>query len=188
MLDQYRFAVKLAASMSQLHEEHDHHGAHVAGLARQVAMAQGLPLSAVALIEIGAHLHDIGKLRLPSKLLNVPRKLTPAEMVEIQKHTTLGWAIVDQADFAPAICEIVRHHHECYDGNGYPDRLAGQQIPLGARIVAICDVYAAMITQRPHRPPFTQAFAQSYLQAGKGQVFDPDLVDLFVAVVAKAEA
>jgi putative nucleotidyltransferase with HDIG domain len=131
------------------------------------------------LVETGAHLHDLGKLLLPKELLNAPRKLEEEERAQINTHAALGWAMVQLAGFEPVICEIVRHHHERYDGNGYPDHLTAEQIPLGARLVAICDVFAALTHPRPYRAAYTRPFARKFLQAGKGQAFDPPLVDLF---------
>jgi putative nucleotidyltransferase with HDIG domain len=177
--DQYQGVKKLVVAMSMMHEEHDHHGPQVAALSKQLAAARGLPESQVALIEIGAWLHDIGKLMISRELLNLKRKLEPAELKTVQQHTTLGWAIVDQAGFEPEICDIVRHHHERYDGNGYPDRLPADQILIGPQIVAICDVYSALTHPRPYRPGYTARLARSYLQTGKGQAHDPQLVDLF---------
>ena len=179
MEDGYQLVRRLVASMSVLHEEHDHHGPHVATLARAMAVALGMPKRMVALVETGGFLHDIGKLLLPKQLLNYPGKLEPAELNRMHTHTTLGWAIVDQAGFDLVICEIVRSHHERYDGNGYPDRLSGEQIPLPARIAAVCDVYAALVQPRSYREAYGPDFARSYLESGRGTIFDPHLVEVF---------
>lgn len=178
-MEQYDAVKRLATAMSILHEEHDHHGQHTAELARALAAACRLPAHEVAFIDVGAHLHDIGKLLIDKNILMAPRKLSPEEMNQVQLHASLGWAAVDQAGFEPAICMIVRHHHERYDGNGYPDQLQGEEISLGARIVRIADAYAALISDRSYRRAYDRSFARSYIQAGKATEFDAHLVDLF---------
>ena len=178
-MEEYRLVRQLVSAMSMLHEEHDHHGPQVASLARALAVALGMPKPMVEKIETGAYLHDIGKILVPKQLLNHPGRLEPADLNRIHQHTTLGWAIVDQAGFDLTICEIVRSHHERYDGNGYPDRLSGEQIPLAARIVAVCDVYAALVQPRSYREAYGPDFARSFVEQGRGKAFDPLLVDLF---------
>jgi putative nucleotidyltransferase with HDIG domain len=171
--------LRLVSAMSLMRETHNHHGEQVAALARGLAIAAGLEEPAVYLIEAGAHLHDIGKILVSRTVLNAPRKLSPQEIHEMRQHTTLGWALVESAGFETTICEIVRHHHECYDGNGYPDHLAGESIPLAARIVAICDTYEALTHPRTYRSAFSDRFARTYMETGKNRAFDPRLVDLF---------
>jgi HD-GYP domain-containing protein (c-di-GMP phosphodiesterase class II) len=118
-------------------------------------------------------------------VLNAPRKLSPQEIYEMRQHTTLGWALVESAGFDPAICEIVRHHHECYDGNGYPDHLAGESIPLAARIVSICDSYEALTHPRTYRSAFSPSFARTFMETGRGHAYDPGLMDLFFEKVIR---
>ena len=182
----YDLVRRLATAMSAMRETHDRHGEQVATLARDLALAAGLEESKVSLIEVGAHLHDIGKIMVRREILNAPRKLSPEETAEMRLHAMLGWALVEQAGFDPVICEIVRYHHECYDGNGYPDRLQGENIPLAARIVAICDSYEALTNPRTYRSAFSASFAQTFMQSGKSRAFDPHLVDLFFLKVIKA--
>jgi len=157
----------------------------VAPLARDLAIAAGCTADLVELITIGAHLHDIGKIVVPRDILNAARKLSPDEMAQIQLHTSLGWALVEQAGFETVICEIVRHHHERYDGNGYPDRLQGEGIPIGARVVGIADSYEALTSARTYRSAYTPPFAMSYMKADRGRVYDPNLLDLFFTKVIK---
>lgn len=182
-MDPYGAVKRLVTAMSILHEQHDHHGQHTAELARKLAQAAGVSGPSLEQLETGAHLHDLGKLFCDPKILRAPRKLTPEEMEVVQQHTVLGWASVDQAGYEPSICEIVRSHHERYDGNGYPDGLAGESIPLGARIVRVADCYAALISPRVYRSAYSPPFAKSYLQAGRGAEFDGHLVDLFFELV-----
>lgn len=181
----YEAVKRLASAILALREAHDHHGPNVARLAEQLARVVGLPAQDVELIEIGAHLHDIGKVLIRKDLLNMPRKLTPEEIVEMRLHAIYGWAIVEQAGFESTICDVVRHHHERYDGNGYPDQLSLQQIPVSARIVCICDTYEALVSRRSYREAYSPSFARNFIRSGNGTYFDPHLVDLFFEQVIK---
>lgn len=181
----YEPVKRLTSAILALRETHNHHGPRVAYLATQLADLAGLPADQVGLIEVGAHLHDIGKVLIRKDLLNMPRKLTPEEVSEMRLHAMYGWAIVEQAGFESVICDIVRHHHERYDGNGYPDRLPNQQIPLAARIVSICDAYQALTSRRSYRDAYSASFARNFMQSDRGQFFDPRLLDLFLEKVIK---
>ena len=181
----YTAVKRLVSSISALRETHDHHSPVVSVLAEKLATVAGLSVDQIASIGAGAHLHDIGKIMVRRELLNATRKLTKVEIVEAHTHAELGWVIVDQAGFEPTICEITRHHHERYDGNGYPDRLRGEQIPLGARITSICDVYGALTSDRSYRKAYTLKFAVNFMQSERGKAFDPQLLDLFFDQVIK---
>lgn len=181
----YDLVLRLASAMSQMRETHDHHGEQSGAMARDLAIAAGLKQPQVQLIEVGAHLHDIGKILVSRAVINAPRRLSPQETHEMRQHTTLGWALVEQAGFDPVICEIVRHHHECYDGNGYPDHLAGESIPFAARIVTICDYYEAFTNPRAYRSAFSPSFTRSFMENSRGVIFDPGLLDLFFQEVKK---
>lgn len=170
---------KLAGILSALREPWDHHGDDVEKYAVILATALKLPKEEVELIGVGANLHDIGKLVMREELLNLPRKLELEERAQLERHTMLGWAIVEQAGYHPIIQDIVRHHHERWDGFGYPDRLKGDEIPIGAQIVAVADAYSALTTRRPYRDGFSHHFARAFIERGKGMNFQPDLVDLF---------
>jgi putative nucleotidyltransferase with HDIG domain len=148
------------------------------------ANALNLPTQEVELITIGAHLHDIGKLLIRSDLLNSTRKFTEAERAEMKAHCMLGWAIVNEAGYEPVIQDIVRHHHERWDGKGYPDGLTGEEIPIEAQIVSICDMYEALVSHRSYRDAYSHPFAMAFIQKDKGTRFDPKLVDLFFEKVA----
>ena len=149
----------------------------------RLALALGLPREQAALVEVGAHLHDVGKLRIPVELLNLPRKLEDEEREQMESHSMLGWEIVNQAGYDQVILDIVRHHHEHWDGNGYPDRLKENEIPVGAQIVGICDVYEALTSKRSYREAYSHNFARAFIQKGKTMLFEPKLVDLFLATV-----
>lgn len=174
---------KLVGVVSAIREPWDHHGEHVAGYAVILAQALGLPQQEVDLIGIGATLHDIGKLVVRLELLNLPRKLEPEERAQMERHTVLGWAIVNEAGYDDVIKQIVRHHHEQWGGRGYPDRLKGDEIPLCAQIVSIADCYSALTSRRLYRDAFSHQFAQAYMQKDKGTKYKPELIDAFFAKV-----
>ena len=150
-MQDYDQITRLLSIISAMREPFDHHGEHVAGPAMKLARACGVAEKDVEMIGYGARMHDIGKLLIRTDVLNAPRKLTDAERAVIQTHSPLGWAIVHEAGYEQTIQDVVRHHHERMDGSGYPDGLMGEEIPLAARIVAICDVYEALTNRRPYR-------------------------------------
>ena len=102
-------------------------------------------------VRYGAAFHDIGKLAVPEQILNKPGPLTTGERSVVQRHTVVGEQILSPVEFLSDVLPLVRGAHECFDGSGYPDGLAGEEIPLGARIVFACDTYDAMTTDRPYR-------------------------------------
>jgi putative nucleotidyltransferase with HDIG domain len=162
-----------------MREQFNHHGPRVSGNAVKLAEAMGLKRYDIGLIAAGAQLHDIGKILIRPDLLNSPNKLSTDERVEINTHVVMGWDIVNQAGYEKTIQDIVRHHHEKWDGTGYPDKLKETDIPLAARIVAVCDIYQAMTDERVYRKPCTHEEAQEFMMASKGIILDPELVDLF---------
>jgi putative two-component system response regulator len=124
-------------------------------------------------------LHDIGQIGLPEELLNKQGSYTPEEFAQIQKHTILGAEIAGPFRPATVLAPAIRHHHERWDGGGYPDKLQGPAIPMMARIVAVADAFHAMITDRPYRPRHTVAKALEILAAGSGTQWDPRLTAAF---------
>lgn len=180
----YDEITKLVGIIVSLREPFDHHGSGVARLAVKMARAMDLPESDIELMTNGAHLHDIGKLLVDPSVLNASRKLTDDETKIMQTHTTLGWEVVQRAGYDQMILDIVRHHHEHFNGSGYPDGLIGYQIPQAARAIAICDAYDALTSKRAYRDAFSHQFAMAFIQKDKRKLFDPELVDLFFAKVA----
>jgi putative two-component system response regulator len=124
-------------------------------------------------------LHDIGQIGLPEELLNKQGGLTPEEFAQIKQHTILGAEITGPFRPAPVLAPAIRHHHERWDGTGYPDKLQGPAIPMMARIVSVADAFHAMITDRPYRPKHTVAKTLEILAAGSGTQWDPRLVAAF---------
>src|SRR5664279_2678900 len=128
-------------------------------------------------------LHDVGKIGVPDAILNKPGPLDAAEVAQMQSHATLGGDIVAAADL-PEEAHWIRHHHERYDGAGYPDGLRGEAIPLESRIILTCDAYEAMTSNRPYRKAPGHAFAIAELQRFAGTQFDPRAVDALAAALA----
>lgn len=133
----------------------------------------------------GALLHDIGKVGISELIRNKPGALTAEEQRILRQQTVLSAEICAPMRSSPQILPIIRHHHEHVDGSGYPDHLVGEQIPLGARILAIADAYDAMTSVRPYRPALSPAKARSMLVAGAGQQWDAHLVDVFIGVLGR---
>lgn len=149
--------------------------------AQAIGCELGLSDEALRLLGQAAMLRDVGKIGLPDTLLQKRGALDDQEQKRMQRHTVMGEQIMAPLRSTAALLPIIRHHHERVDGRGYPDGLAGDQIPLGARIVAIADAYNAMLSPRPYRPAFSPEKALQTLQAGAGRQWDAPLVALFVA-------
>lgn len=130
-----------------------------------------------------AELHDIGKIGVPESILAKPRKLTPGEWKRMKRHADVGATIVAAAPFLRDVAPIVRHHHEHFDGEGYPDGLFGDQIPIESRILAVVDAFDAMTTDRPYRQALPLEETLNRLEKAKGTKFDPKVVDAFIMLV-----
>ena len=129
----------------------------------------------------GAYLHDLGKLAIPDAILHKPGKLTPEEWTLMQSHTTSGFDLASRIPgLSSTVLRVIRHHHERWDGTGYPDGLAGTAIPLAARIFAVCDVYDALVSERPYKQAWTPKAARVEIQVQAGRQFDPEVVEAFL--------
>jgi putative two-component system response regulator len=153
----------------------------VTAYAQALGRELGLSDEALRLLGQAAMLRDVGKIGLPDTLLQKRGALDDQEQKRMQRHTVVGEQIIAPLRSTAALLPIIRHHHERVDGRGYPDGLAGDQIPLGARIVAIADAYNAMLSPRPYRPALTPEKALQTLKSGAGKQWDAPLVALFVA-------
>ena len=149
----------------------------------QLAVASAQDDDMVRAIRYGGILHDIGKIGVSEAILTKPEPLSIDEREQMEKHPAIGARIVSQMRFAQEVAPIVRHHHERWDGVGYPDGIAGENIPVGARIVAIADSYDAMTTDRPYRAALSQQEAVRRLREGSGTQWDADLVECFVMLI-----
>lgn len=159
------------------------HSARVATLSLRVGRRLGLSASVLKELEIACFLHDIGKIRVPDEILNKPAPLHDDEILLIGQHPQQGAEILALAESLHKYVPVVRHHHERFDGSGYPAGLKGEDIPLFAQIVAIADAYDAMTTSRPYRPGRSRDEAVIEIMACRGSQFAPGLTDLFIEVL-----
>lgn len=148
----------------------------------------GLSDADLAALNAGALLHDIGKLAVPDHILNKPGTLTPAEFEKTKVHTTVGAEILSRVNFPYPVVPIVKHHHERWDGRGYPDNLKGDQIPITARIMSVVDCFDSVREDRPFRNGMNRDAAIALLQKGAHSHFDPTIVELFVQHLPEFEA
>jgi len=155
------------------------HCERVAFFACVLADSAGFNSRSLFWFRIGALLHDIGKIIVPTEVLNKPGKLTPEEWELMKRHPEAGLELVADIDFPGDIRAIIRNHHERWDGTGYPDGLAGESIPFAARILCVADVYDALTTTRSYRPGLTDERAAGIMRESPGQ-FDPELLDIFL--------
>ena len=151
----------------------------IASLATGMALELGLPHEEIERIRIASLLHDLGKLAVPSEILDKPTTLSDVDWQAIGEHPRIGQVILEQASSLREAVPVVLHHHEHYDGSGYPHGLRGKEIPLGARIVAVADAYHAMIHDRPYKTKRDHQDALRELRANGGTQFDPDIVNVF---------
>lgn len=175
----YDEITKFVSVIISLSDPWNHHGEGVADLAIKLAKEAGMNTEDLDLFQAGAILHDVGKLCLRTELLHLPRRLSRNEREEVELHVVHGTHIIDELNMPAVMRDIVRHHHENWDGSGYPDRLVGEDIPVVARIVRICDVWESMLSPRSYRGAFTLPFVKDYMQMGRGRQFDPELLDTF---------
>ena len=162
------------------------HCDRVAGYALMIAEALGLADEVQETIKQGSWLHDCGKIGIPEAVLNFEGALNEREFETIRQHPLWGAEVARQAGLPPAVINIILLHHERFDGKGYPHGMAGTDIPLEARIVAVADVYDALTSDRPYHKAFDRPKAFSVLSGLKGQCLDPELVDLFLGRINPA--
>jgi HD-GYP domain-containing protein (c-di-GMP phosphodiesterase class II) len=157
------------------------HAERVTAYGLELARALGLPVGEPEL-EFGFLLHDVGKVGVPDAILWKTSSLTEEEYALIARHPLIGWQILRDVDFLGDGKLVVRHHHERWDGRGYPDRLAAEEIPLAARVFAVADTLDALTTDRPYRPAASWERAREEIRAGSGSQFDPAVVEAYDAI------
>jgi putative nucleotidyltransferase with HDIG domain len=155
------------------------HAERVAAYALVIARAAGLDLAGDREVEFGFLLHDIGKVAVPDAILFKPDRLTPQERLVVEQHPVTGSQIVREIDFLGQARDVIRSHHERWDGRGYPDGLAGEDIPLSARVFSVADVLDALTTDRPYRAASSIAEARRIIVDEVGTHFDPGIVEAF---------
>jgi HD-GYP domain-containing protein (c-di-GMP phosphodiesterase class II) len=161
------------------------HSVRVADLSVRVGLRLDLGPDALRTLAQGAYLHDIGKIGVPDEILNKPGRLTDDEWTWIENHPTVGWEMASRAPSLRKALVVIRHHHERWDGTGYPDKMTGKAIPLAARIAALADVWDALTSDRAYRPAWPLDQAIAHVVAVSGTQFDPLCVDAFLDLVAE---
>ena len=175
----------LLSVLAERHPGFGEHSSGVAALALRTARRLGLDPVETRIVGLAAELHDIGKMAIPDAILDKRAQLDDAEAAFMQRHTVIGERIVAAAPALMSIAPLVRSSHERVDGRGYPDGLAGSEIPLASRIVAVCDAFDAMVSGRHYREPVAVADATAELLRCAGTQFDPSVVEAFAAAMAE---
>jgi putative two-component system response regulator len=179
--DARREAVRLLAEALEAKDSVTRgHSNRVRKLSVELAKAHGVTESELERIELGSFLHDLGKVGVRDDVLKKAGKLTEDEYSHMQAHPEIGMKMLETSPYFEDLLPIVRHHHEKWDGTGYPGHLAGGAIPLGSRIIAICDTYDTIVSERPYKKPLPAADALGTLRNLAGRMFDPQLVELFI--------
>lgn len=165
------------------------HSERVLGLASQIGLAYGLRGAELGRLKISAAFHDIGKIGIPDRILLKTSLLDEAEWVVMKQHSEIGQRILAATEIegAQAASLVIRHHHEHYNGGGYPDRLAGEQISICSRIISIADSYDAMAATRSYHRAKTHTAIMAILQAETGERHDPELMRIFGAIIESSE-
>jgi putative nucleotidyltransferase with HDIG domain len=158
------------------------HAERVTAYGMEIVRLLGPPLSDTPELEFGFLLHDIGKVAIPDAILYKPSALTGNERALMEQHPAIGAEIVRGIEFLAEAIPVVRSHHERWDGNGYPDRRAGEQIPLAARVFAVADVLDALTTDRPYRQAWPLELARRMIFEESGRQFDPGVVEAFSSI------
>jgi putative nucleotidyltransferase with HDIG domain len=170
----------LSEALARTHFGTAEHAQSVADLAERVGARLGMRGPDLRALRWGALLHDVGKIEVRREVLNKPGPLTDSEFEEIKKHTVVGALMVEQVARFGKVHQLVRWSHERWDGDGYPDGLSGVAIPLGARVISVCDAYDAMVSNRPYRSAMSGEAAVEELRLAAGTQFDPAVVDALV--------
>jgi HD-GYP domain-containing protein (c-di-GMP phosphodiesterase class II) len=153
--------------------------------ATELARALDLPEEEIERIKQAAILHDLGKIGISEKILVKKLKLTRQELEEVKKHPQIGVDIIRPIKFLHNIIPLILYHHERWDGKGYPNGLKGEEIPIGARIIALADVYQALTSNRPYRKAYSEREAIKIIKKGSGTQFDPRMATKFVQILQK---
>ena len=163
------------------------HQDRVAQIAAAVATELQLEPDEVDAIELAARIHDLGKLSVPSEILTRPGRLSDAEMTVVREHSQAGFDLLKKVNFPDHVAEMVHQHHERMDGSGYPNRLQGQEIAMGSRIIAVADVVESMASRRPYRAALGLDAALGEIQRGSGTLYDPDVVEACKRVIGSGK-
>jgi putative nucleotidyltransferase with HDIG domain len=176
----------LAAALEAKDAYTNDHASQIAELAGAVCERLGIPAGEARIIRLGALLHDIGKIGIPEAILRKPGPLSAEEMARMQEHPDIGARILEPVPYFADLVPLVRSSHERWDGGGYPDGLGGPAIPLGSRVIAVCDAFHAMIEDRVYRKALSVEGAVTEIERCSGTQFDPTCATALVAVVREA--
>jgi HD-GYP domain-containing protein (c-di-GMP phosphodiesterase class II) len=176
----------LTRALDTRDEETEEHSQRVKRYTQLIVQRLRLPMDEQETIICGALLHDIGKIGVPDAILLKTAPLTDNERAQVRNHPEIGYTMIAHIPFLAQAAQVVLHHHEAYDGSGYPYGLSGEHIPLGARIFAVADTYDAMTSDRPYRRALPHSVACAELARCRGTQFDPLVVDTFLSI-AEAE-
>lgn len=164
------------------------HGERVAEYVVALAREMRIPKRRMVYLEYAAFLQDIGNIRVPYAVLNKAERLTEEEFDILRNHTVIGADMIEKIKFLRDASPIIRHHHEAWDGSGYPDRLKDRSIPLGARMLAVCTGYDSMVSARAYRDRLDEESAIREIRAAAGTKYDPAIVDAFLRMLKKRHA
>ena len=183
------FKASLVCAFNQLLDLKDlntgYHSTRLAEWALRIGEELGFEESELQDVEMAALLHDIGKVGVPDSILRKPAKLTDDEYAVVKKHPEYGWGVVRKLPQFQRASLLILHHHEGFDGKGYPSGLAGSEIPMGSRIVSVIDTFDAMVSSRPYRKGLPTEEARRRLVAASGTQFDPCVVNCFLSIAER---
>jgi diguanylate cyclase (GGDEF)-like protein len=183
----YRAAASLAKAVDARDTYTGRHSDRVSELAAKVAARLGLGVEQIELTRLAGRLHDLGKLAIPEEILRKPGTLSDSERLVLERHPQIGFRMLDSLGVDP-VADLVLHHHERWDGAGYPDGLSGEQIPLGARIIFVTDAYDAMTSDRIYQPKLSSSAALTELERCAGTQFDPGIVAAFAEELGQSSS
>jgi HD-GYP domain-containing protein (c-di-GMP phosphodiesterase class II) len=182
----YRAAASLAKAVDARDVYTGSHSERVGELAARIARRLGIDEPQIELTRLAGSLHDLGKLAIPEEILRKPSALNDSERLVLQRHPQIGYRMLESLGVEP-IAEWVLHHHERWDGAGYPEGLAGNAIPIGARVIFVADAFDAMTSNRLYRPALTHDAALAEVERCSGTQFDPEVVTAFLTVIGTRE-
>jgi putative nucleotidyltransferase with HDIG domain len=186
--DQYYMIIKtLSAAIEAKDEYTDGHSRRVEHYAEQIAQKLRFSPSLVEAIKVAALLHDIGKIGIKDSTLNKPGNLTDEEWEKVKQHPSIGMKILEGVSFPKRIKDAILHHHERYDGTGYPNNLKGDQISIDAYILAAADAYDAMTSDRPYRKAIPKKTAIDIIRKARGKQFHPDIADILISILEQED-
>jgi len=185
--EEFQEMMTLARSVEEKDEATKGHCSRIERLSILTGERLGLHGDRLIALSYAAYLHDIGKVKVPDEVLKKPGPLTAAEWEEMRRHPEYGAEMIEGKEFLRGAAEIIRAHHERYDGTGYPRGLKGEEIPLEARIIAVVDAYDAMTSNRPYRAALTPEEAIEELKKNAGTQFDPRVVKVFLSVLRRTD-